>query len=98
MTGPTRDTALLPHTPHTAALAHDFVSSVLAVWGMDDAADDCRNSLTALLAQVGHTPPSTVQVSIKRQPEESVRIEITHGAPETGSSTRCPRLRRHSPY
>jgi hypothetical protein len=77
MTRPDRYTALLPHTPHTAALAQDFVSSVLTVWGRDDAADDCRNSLTALLAQAGHTPPSTVQVSIERQPEDDVRIEVT---------------------
>ncbi len=78
MTGPTRYTALLPCTPHTAALAHDFVSSVLSVWGMDDAAAaDCHKSLAVLVARADHVAPSTVQVSVERQPEGSVRIEIT---------------------
>lgn len=77
MTTPNRYTALLPRTPHTAALAQDFVSSVLAVWDINDADNACHHSLSALLAQAEHATHPTVQVSIERQPVGNVRIEIT---------------------
>lgn len=81
MTRTNRYTALLPQTPHTAALAQDFLSSVLSVWGIDNGAEsDCHNRLSKLLDQADHLAPSTVQVSIERLPEDSVRIEITPGA------------------
>ncbi|MER7057087.1 hypothetical protein [Streptomyces sp. NPDC000351] len=83
MTRPSRYVALLPYTPHTAALARDFVSSVLSVWEIDDA-NSAHNSLSALLAQEDHATHPTVQLSIERQPDGSVRIEITHGATQIG--------------
>lgn len=85
MTSTNHYTALLPHTPHTAALAQDFISSVLSVWGIDGAESDCHKSLSALLDQADHLAPSTVQVSIERLPEGSVRIEITPGATQMRS-------------
>lgn len=94
MTSTNRYTALLPHTPHTAALAQDFLSSVLSVWGIDDGAEsDCHKRLSALLDQENHLTPSTVQVSIERLPEGSVRIEIT---PEA-TPMRCGALGNQGP-
>ncbi|MFE0797172.1 hypothetical protein ACFW4O_19195 [Streptomyces mutabilis] len=80
MTGPDRYIALLPRTPHTAALAQDFVSSVLAVWDINGADNACHHNLSALLAQAERATYPTVQVSIERQPEGTVRIDITPGA------------------
>ncbi|MGC9479691.1 hypothetical protein ACP4I1_36955 [Streptomyces sp. WG4] len=88
MTGPSRYTALLPRTPYTAALAQDFVSSVLAVWGIDDADSACHHNLSALLAHAEHATHPTVQVSIERQPNGRVRIGITHEADWDPAS--CP--------
>uniref|UniRef100_UPI002F911E47 hypothetical protein n=1 Tax=Streptomyces anthocyanicus TaxID=68174 RepID=UPI002F911E47 len=83
MTSTNHYTALLPHTPHTAALAQDFISSVLSVWGIDGAESDCHETLSALLNQADPVARSTVQVSIERLPEGIVRIEITPGATQT---------------
>ncbi len=96
MTGPSRYTALLPRTQYTAALARDFVSSVLAVWDIDDADNACHPSLSALLDQADQATHPTVQVSIERQPEGNVRIEITPGARQMGS--RAPCNQRPSPF
>ncbi|MFI2415692.1 hypothetical protein [Streptomyces sp. NPDC018947] len=89
MAGPSRYTALLACTPHTTALAQDFVSSVLSVWEIHDADGDCHNNLSALLAQTDHTTHPTVQVSVERQSEGSIRIEITHGPTQMGSAAPC---------
>ncbi|GGL85359.1 hypothetical protein GCM10010095_82620 [Streptomyces anthocyanicus] len=87
MTNTNRYTALLPLTPHTAALAQDFVSSVLSVWGIDGAESDCHRSLSALFDQADLVAHSMVQVSIERLPEDIVRIEITPGATQTRIGT-----------
>ncbi len=87
MTSTNRYTALLPLTPHTAALAQDFLSSVLSVWEIDGAEGDCHKSLSALFDQADPVAHSTVQVSIERLPEGIVRIEITPRATQTRVGT-----------
>ncbi|MFG2691720.1 hypothetical protein ACGFWG_37115 [Streptomyces sp. NPDC048405] len=85
MTTTNRYTALLPLTPHTAALAQDFLSSVLSAWEIDGAGSDCHKSLTALFDQADPVAHSTLQVSIERLPEGIVRIEITLGVTQMNS-------------
>ncbi|REH18375.1 MULTISPECIES: hypothetical protein [unclassified Streptomyces] len=85
MTTTNRYTALLPLTPHTAALAQDFLSSVLSVWKIDGAESDCHKTLSALFDQADPVTHSTVQVSIERLPEGIVRIEITPGVTQMSS-------------